>query len=1005
MISLYLRSKPRYVALLLLLITTLGTAGLLTLPRLEDPTLSPRFAVLQTVVPGADALRVETEVTEVIEEELQDIEQLRLVRSQSRPGISVVILELKDHVADLENAWADVRERVDRAEVRLPTDASKPELETTDVRAYALIVALKWTSPQPVNQVILQRKSEILEDILLGIPGTEKVKIFGQSPEEISVLLDRLKLQRQRLDLRQVADSAEGQEARLATGELIGENFRHVLQTDTRFQSVDDVRRTPLVETPNGDYLALESLGEVRRGLQIPRPELVFVSGQPAIVLAVYAEDRVRVDRWTRSAKAALHSAPLPEGLETEILFEQNKTVEARLGTLAMNLLLAVAGVMIVVFLIMGFRASLVVGASIPLTSACVLGGLVLLGIPIHQMSVTGLIVALGLMIDNAIVITDEMKAERDSGHGRSESISTVVKRLTVPLISSTATTVLAFLPIALLPGGVGEFVGSIAVTVIIALLSSLVLSLTLLPVLFLWMEGPITSKLGFWEGESLVNLYRWLFRHPWTTTALALLLPVMGFLSLSTLKEQFFPPTDRAQIRMIIELPNSQTLEATRQASEVVRTRLLEYPEVEKVHWFLGRSVPKFYYNLTERREREPNFGEALIQLRTNVGTTSLIRTLQDDLGRSFPQYRPRVIQLEQGPPFDAPIELHLYGGDLSSQRQAGDLLRRALAEHPSVVATKATLSDDRAKLELQVDVIQARKAGLSPEQVAAFLALATVGRRVGTIFEDTEAVPVVLRLDDITRSRLENLDSLDIQTPRSGTVPLGSLVRWQTVPEQAVLAHRRQRRCNSVQAFLEAGTLPVTVLQPILDDLESGAIVLPPGVTYEIGGEAAERNRAVGNLVVYVAPLMVLMLSSLVVAFGSFRLAFLVGLVGLLSAGTGFGTLALLGIPFGFNAIIGTMGLLGVAINDSTVVLTALLEDAPEGGVEEIARTVARASRHVVATTFTTIAGFLPLLFGADRFWHPLAGVMAGGVGGATLLALLLCPVVYWRLMRDRP
>jgi len=383
----------------------------------------------------------------------------------------------------------------------------------------------------------------------------------------------------------------------------------------------------------------------------------------------------------------------------------------------------------------------------------------------------------------------------------------------------------------------------------------------------------------------------------------------------------------------------------------------------------------------------------------RFSKGRLALSSLGQVDLDSQFPDFQPRVIQLEQGPPFDAPVELHLFGGDLIAQREAGDRIRRALSEDPNVISSRASLSDDLAKIQLQVDVVQARKAGLAPAEVANFLALATLGQKIGTIFEDTEALPVILRFSNQDRSSLENLASLAISTPE-GNVPLSSLVEWKMVPEQAVLEHRHQRRSSTVQAFLKAGTLPVTVLQPLLEKLENKTLQLPHGVTFEVGGEAAQRNRAVGNLLVYVAPLMVLMLASLVVAFGSFRLAFLVGAVGVLSAGSGFGTLALLGIPFGFMAIIGTMGLLGVAINDSTVVLTTLLEEAPQGGVENVAHTVARATRHVIATTFTTIAGFLPLLLGADRFWHPLAGVMAGGVAGATLLALMLCPVVYLKL-----
>jgi len=996
MLALALHRTPRFVVLLLLIIGSLGLAGYVSLPRLEDPTLSPRFALIKTFMPGADATRIETEVTEVMEKKLLEVNSIRLMRSQSRPGISVVIVELKDNIKDLEPAWAEVREKIDLASADFPAEARQPEMERTDVRAYAMIVGLAWRSKEPVNQALLQRQAQQLEDLILGVSGTEEIKTFGATPEEILVMIDRRKLQSLGLSLGQVQQRFAAQEARTVSGELMGQRNRYVMRTDSAFQSLEELRNMPLIDTVGGGLLGVEAVGSVRRGLQEPRQEKALVSGDPAVVLGVYAEDKIRVDAWTKRVQEKIASWALPPGIELVVLFEQNETVQARFSTLIQNLVLAVLAVMLVVLVMMGARAALVVGAAIPLTTACVLGALSFLEIPIHQMSVTGLIVALGLLIDNAIVVTDELKLEREAGHSEEEALKFVSTRLGVPLTSSTATTVLAFLPIALLPGGTGEFVGTIAVTVMIALVCSLFLSLNVLPSLFFWVQRRPRPKADLWNSPRLVALYRWLFARPIFSLTLALAFPIWGFSMLGTLREQFFPPTDRSQIRMVVELPNSRTLEATEKVTQAIRQRCLENDKIQDVHWFLGRSQPKFYYNLMQNRDREPYYAEALIDLKEASHTRDLIRSLQKDLEARFPEARPRVIQLEQGPPFEAPVEIHLFGGDQATQRLAGEMLRRALAENPEVVSTRATLSDDLAQLEMVLDLEQVRRAGLEPRDVAQFLALATQGSQVGTVFEDTEKLPVRLRLEDGQRRTLQELGDLQIATPK-GMIPLQSLLSWNLKPEQAVLAHRHQQRCNSVQAFLQAGALPSKVLAPLLNRLESGQLQLPVGIRYELGGEASERNRAVGNLVVYILPLTILMVGSLVLAFRSFRLALLVGLVGLFSAGTGFGTLAVLDIPFGFMAIIGFMGLIGVAVNDSTVVVTALQEDAPDGDLEKVAATVARSTRHVVATTLTTVAGFMPLLFGADRFWHPLAAMIAGGVAGATLLALLLCPVVF--------
>jgi multidrug efflux pump subunit AcrB len=1003
MMALAFHRTPRFVVLLLLVIFALGGAGFVSLPRLEDPTLSPRFALIKTYMPGSDAARMETEITQPIEERLQEVDAIRLMRSQSRPGVSVVIVELKDSVEDLEGAWAEVREKLDLAAGEFPPSAGTPELERTDVRAYALILALSWVSPEPVNQALLQRQAKELKDRVLAVAGSEEVKLFGLTPEEITVTIARTRLQEIGASLADLGRRFAAQEARVVSGEVIGSRNRYVVKADSDFDSLEELRSMPLLETEGGGFLTVEALGQVERGLRRPRQEMALISGRPAVALGIYAEDAVRVDVWTRRVKEQLRSYPVPAGMQLDYVFEQSKTVESRFSSLMSNLLLSVAAVMLVVLAMMGFRAALVVGAAIPMTAACLLGCMAFFGIPIHQMSVTGLIVALGLLVDNAIVVVDELKLEREEGHDEERSIQLVSQRLSLPLASSTATTVLAFLPIALLPGGVGEFVGTIAITVIIALVSSLCLSLWVLPSIFFWLYRQPNPRADLWSSPRLVAAYRWLLERPWLPLLLSVLLPISGFLSAGRLKEQFFPPTDRPQIRLALELPNSRTLEATESAARAVRERCLDFPEVKQLHWFLGRSQPKFYYNLMQNRDREPFFAEALVELEEGTPAAPLIRRLQKDLELRFPEARPRVIQLEQGPPFEAPVEIHLFGGDTVRLRQAGESLRLALAEDPNVVFSRATLSDDLAQVEMSIDESQARRAGLEPDQVATYLALATQGQLVATLFEDTERLPVRLRLADEHRGQVEELASIAIPTP-SGPLPLSSFVRWSMRPEQAVIAHRHQQRCNSVQAFLQAGSLPSKVVGPLLRKLESGDLTLPAGVRYEVGGEAAERNRAVGNLVVYVLPLTIMMMGSLVLSFRSFRLSLLVGGIGLLAAGTGLGLLAALSIPFGFMAVIGSMGMIGVAVNDSTVVITALQEDAPDGDLDKVAATLARSTRHVIATTLTTVAGFLPLLLGPDAFWHPLAGMIAGGVVGATISALLMCPVLYRWIARSR-
>lgn len=987
--------QPRFLLLLLGLVAAFGLSALVTLPRLEDPTLSPRFARIKTLYPGAGAERVETQVTKVLEDEIWEVEELRSMRSFSRPNFSLVIVELKDDVEDLEAAWTKVRAKLELAEANLPPGARKPELENSDVRAYTFILALRWNLDSPSNEAILGRLTEDLEEVVFSVPGSEKTKFFGEPAEEVLVSLDQQKLSALGLSPATVAQRLGASQARLPSGQMNGQEGNLLIELDTEFRDLDTIAAVPVLDSPTAGHLSLADVASIKKVPRHPADSKALVSGRPAVVLGVYCEPNQRVDLWSQKMRTRLDefATTLPSGVSLEILFDQSDYVKRRFDTLTFNLVMGALAVMLVVLAMMGWRAALVVGTALPLTSCMVLAGMALLGIPIHQMSVTGLIIALGLLIDNAIVVTDEMQAELAHGLDGPAAIQAVLSRLLVPLGSSTATTVLAFLPIALLPGGVGEFVGSIAMTVILALLASLFLSLTVLPVLLLWLRPSARPHPGF--TRAFGDLLRKLLVRPWLGVALSLLLPLAGFYSVTLLKEQFFPPTDRDQFRLVIEMPAQTSLEATAAMADQIRLEALKHPRVQELHWFIGRSSPKFYYNLLGNQENQPNFAEALVEIDSPYDSLSVIRQLQTMLDERFPGARARAIQLEQGPPFDAPVEVHLFGPDTEKLRQLGEALRGELSAYPEVVQTRASLSDTQAKLEFRIDERQARRAGLDPTTTANFLQQSTQGVLAGELLEGSEELPIRVRLDDGDRATVEALQQLDIPSP-AGRIPLPVLGDFKLTSDMAVVARRDRRRSNTVQAFLTAGVLPATVVEPLRERLESGEFALPPGYSYEFGGEAAERDRAVGNLATYVVPLVVLMAGSLVLAFRSFRLAGVVALVGLLSVGLAFGSLYLLGLPIGFNALIGTMGLLGVAVNDSTVVLAAL-QERKAADIPAVVEVVVGCSPHVLATTFTTVAGFLPLLLGADRFWHPLAATIAGGVTGATLLALVLCPCLF--------
>ncbi len=1019
MLNLFYRDK-RLLALVVCLILVSGLSSIYVLPRLEDPVLTERAATVNTRLPGASPERVESLVTEKIEEELQEIEEIKEIRSISRLGISTISIELKDNVYESDQVWSRVRDQIDDAAPLLPAEASEPDFEIQDVKAYALILALSWAYDGPPNYAILSRWAERLEDALRGVPGTETVDTFGDPGEEITVKPDPHRLAQLRLSAADLASQLSESDAKVAAGLVRSRQGNLILEVDGELDSLERVARTPIrLDNTGTAFVSLADIATIEKGIPDPPSSLAIIEGEPAVALAIFVQADRRIDQWTRNADEMLQGfrETLPPGLELRTVFTQTTYVEARLTDLVGNLLLGGAAVVAVIFVMMGGRAAFVVGMTLPLASLMVIAGMRILEIPVHQMSVTGLIIALGLLIDNAIIMVDEVNHFLHEGHSPPSAVARTVRRMAVPLAGSTFTTALAFAPIALMPGPAGEFVGSIAISVILAIFSSLMLALTVTPAMAALLDrGGSENANGHWWSHGLAvprltEAYRGvlhaLFTRPWLAVALGLILPLLGFWKAGQLTEQFFPPADRDQFQIELELPTQATMAQTRETVLSLRERLLEHPRIEAVDWFLGESAPSFYYNVISKNQNTPFYAQALVKADSKEGTSELIDELQRQLDREFPSTRPLVRQLEQGPPFEAPIEVRVFGPDLDRLREMGREIRAVLASLPKVTHTRADLSEALPKIALKVDEEEARLAGLSQVAIARQLDTTLEGALGGSVLEEIEELPVRVRVGEGQRTDLDRVASLGLMSPAlAGRVdapvasaPLSALAEVTLVPDVAAIARFNGQRMNEVKAFLRAGTLPAETLTAFQEAWSEVGTDLPPGYRLEFAGEAAKRDDAVANLLSSVSVLAVLMAATLVLSFGSFRMAGTIGMVGFLSAGLGMGSLWLFEYPFGFMAIVGTMGLIGVAINDSIVVLAALRENqaARQGQPEAVRDVVHRATRHVLATTFTTVAGFAPLVLGGGGFWPPLAVTIACGVFGATLLALIFSPSVY--------
>jgi multidrug efflux pump len=1024
MSTLFFRNR-RLLVLAIAVILVAGLSSYMVLPRAEDPTLVKRAARVLTFFPGAGAERVETLVTEPLEEKLQEIEEIRDIISLSRDGVSVVSIELHDAVpaGEVDNVWSRIRDKVDDAGAVFPTGAGKSDFDELEITAFTLMAAVTWERDDAPAYNILRRVADDLEDRLRAVAGTAEVENFGAVAEEVRVEIDAARLAALDLTASDVARAIARSDSKVPAGHVRQTANDLLVEIEGEVDSLARVEQVPVRVGTGGQTVHLGHIARVAKTVIDPPAELALIGGKPAITVSARMETAQRIDQWAADARAVVEAfrADLPAGLGLNVVFDQSKYVEARLHGLEVNLLLGMMLVVVVIFFMMGWRSAILVGSALPLASLMVLTGMRLLEVPIQQMSVTGLIIALGLLIDNAIVIVDETRRRLREGHTPRSAVDQSVRHLAIPLASSTFTTMLSFLPLVLMPGGAGEFVGSIGLSVILAIVSSFLLAMTVIPALTALLDGRAGSKGSgiVSQGFNSVRLEGWyrrtlgkIYARPVLGVLIAAILPVIGFSQFSKLQEQFFPPADRDQFQVELRLPPQTALAETLRIAESARARLLHHPRVQEVHWMAGTSIPKFYYNMMGGEDGAAYYAQALVQLDSSRDAEQVVREVQEIFDAHHPEAQAVARMLEQGPPFEAPIAVRVYGPDLDVLRRIGDDLRVRLARIANVQHTRTTLRDGTPKLWVKLDEEEARLAGLDNLAVAEQLRAHLDGAVGGTLLEETEELPVRVRLASAERSSLDRIATLDLRSNQTGasdggrSVPLAALGELHLAPELASVPRRNQTRVNTVQGFVRAGVLPATVLTAFNEALAEEDYALPAGYRLELGGEQAERDRAIGNLLASVSVLVVIMVATLVLSFGSFRMAGILGLVAAQSAGLGIAALAIFGYPFGFMAIVGTMGLIGVAINDSIVVLAAIREDeqARTGDPLAVRDVVVRASRHVFSTTLTTVAGFIPLLVAGGDFWPPLAVAIAGGVFGATLLALYFAPSAYILLMCPR-
>ncbi len=1029
--SLY--NYPRLLILILMLILVAGSSALFTMPRLEDPHMRNRVVFVITHFPGASAERVEALVTEKLERKIREVSEVKDITSSSRLGLSFITIEMKDDITNVDRVSSLLRDKISEV-ADLPDGAGTPIFDDKRLYAFTAMIGLTWQQDITPNYAILGRHAKELDLRLGNITGTDFVRVYGLPAEEISVTLDHDILGAIGMTAADVAARIFAGDSKSSSGAVSGDHNRYVVEVDGALDSLERIRSIPLRTSADFGIATVGDIAHVERTHSDPADQLAYLTGHYGVVIAARMLENRRVDQWMDQVISTLdaYRTSLPENIHAEIIFDQAQYTESRLSGLMENLIVGAIIVTITLLITLGWKASFVAGSILPLAALSALAVLNLFGLQIEQMVVAGLIVALGIMVDNAIVVTDDVQTRLLHGERRSQAVARTIKRLWLPLLGSTATTIIAFMPIILMSGNAGEFVGGISASVIAALASSYLISFTLIVAIAGRVLGrqkappldldPETIERRWWregvDAKPIRKMFRqslhWSIKNPRLSMLLASLLPALGFVAGSTLTEQFFPNSDRNQFHIELSLPKQASIEETRRLVEDVHQRLIAEEDVVSADWFIGQSAPKFYYNLLSNQDGVAHYAQGMITTTNENVIDGLISRYQTELDRAYPQVQTLVRILEQGPPYDAPVEVRIHGPDLETLRDLGEQIRRILTTVPSVIHSRTSLEVGRPEIRVRADERAASTLGLDLRSVAYQLRSAIDGTIAGSLIESTEDVPVRVRTERSSTRDIEGLRTLELIPPIKArlsdgsftSVPLSALAQVYIAPSVGNIPRRNSERVNTVQGFIPPDVLPETALAQFNEKLKQADVHIPPGYRIDFGGESEERNEAVGKLMAQAGVLGILMIIAIVLTFNSFRLAGITFGSAVQAAGLGLLSIWAFGHPLGFVVIMGLMGLVGLAINASIVILSQLKNDpaARSGDHDAIVHGVMSTGRHITSTTLTTVGGFMPLVLSSSPIWPPFAVAIAGGTLMTMLVSFYFAPAAFSLLMKDR-
>ena len=1007
-VDLYL-DRPRIFLLAMLFIIAGGLLSYDSLPRQENPQLAERWANITAVLPGATPQRIETQIADVLETQLREIDEIKIIDSTSLSGVVRVGLELKEIIGkgETDEVWAKVQETLSQSAALVPPGTNISFNHSGPPTT--VLFALQWRGDGDPQMVILSRLANQFKRKLANITNSKQALVYGDTKEEIFVGADLDLLTDAGMNIQSIAIAIDRYDSKRAIGNIVGQDAEFRIKAHDNISLINDLKKLPLKISDDYQAIRLEDVATVEKLPVDPPIEIVSYNGIPSVFVEVRGKFAQRTDLYSKAVLrvADIFKEGLPDEIGLEVIFNESDFVEEKFSFLMQSILLATFIVLFLSYLLLGPRSAVIVSAVVPLTILLVLIGCTILQVPLHQTSVTGIILSLGLLIDNSIIVVEDYRYRKSQKLVNREAIYASIKHLSLPLLAATVTTGLAFMPMAAGKGASPEFVGDMAITIILAVSSSLFLALTVVPVLLKTMEDSNflnlnkSKNIGF-SHQGLRTRYRaflaWALFKPSRALVLSLILPILGFVSFGFLDTDFFPNQGKSMFKVEVELDANASIYATNQRVTSIRDQVLLEDYVTRDMWWVGRRLPRLLYNIIggPSGEGSDNLATGVFFTSSYSQMDSSLANLAKRLEKDHADVRVRVSKFTNGPPVEFPVNIAIFGDDNQVLKSLGEELKSILAKSPQVSDVLADQSASVTGLEINLDEVNLAFSSKSSQEIIDQISASTRGIYVGSMLDGNKEVPIRIKNKNREASEVNQTAFLAINSAE-GFDYVESFSDISYTSEINQINRYQGTRNNAVKAAVYPGTLASTVLNDVADELKAFEDSLPVGYSIAQFGDAEERAESFGQLFSTFFLFLGLIVMTLVMILNSFRQASIILLVGTLCIGLGFLGMFVGFQNFGFIGLVGIVGLAGLAINDSIVVLSHLNEDAGTGQVSKdtLIETTVRSTRHILTTSLTTMGGLLPLLF--DKFFETLAWAMCFGVMGSALLALLLIPSMF--------